>query len=99
MRNLDDKLSRDMIDEYGMNSQLDVVVEESAELIKEVIKYKRTASHGEPYDINKLKDELADTIVMKATVLELLKEHGISEQDVLQRVQEKQARTRSRYLK
>jgi NTP pyrophosphatase (non-canonical NTP hydrolase) len=95
---LDKNLSREMINKHGVASQLDVVVEELSELIKEVIKFKRTSSHGEPFDISHLKEELADTIVMQGTILEILKENGISEEDVMKTVAEKQARTRSRYL-
>ena len=96
---LDNNLSKDMIAKYGVASQLDVVVEELSELTKEVIKFKRTSSHGEPFDINHLKEELADTIVMQGTIFEILKGHGISEEEVLKTVEEKQKRTRDRYLK
>lgn len=94
----DTNLSGDMIEKYGEHSQLDVVVEELSELIKETIKYKRTSSHGEPHNIEKMLDELADVIVMEGTVMYILEKHGFTKEDVKNRVYEKQARTRKRYL-
>jgi NTP pyrophosphatase (non-canonical NTP hydrolase) len=95
---IDKNLSREMINKYGEHSQLDIVVEEFSELIKEVIKYKRTISHGEDYNIEKLEEELADSIVVQEIVFSVLEDYGISRERVLKKVLEKQKRTRSRYL-
>jgi NTP pyrophosphatase (non-canonical NTP hydrolase) len=95
---MDRKLSKEMIAKYGENSQLDIVVEELSELTKEVIKYKRKKSHGEPFDINHLKEELADTLVVSEIVFSVLESHGISRADVIKEARNKQTRTRARYL-
>jgi len=95
---MDRSLSKEMIAKYGESSQLDIVVEELSELTKEVIKYKRKKSYGEPFDINHLKEELADTLVVSEIVFSVLESHGISREEVVEEARSKQARTRSRYL-
>ncbi len=92
------KLAKEMINKYGENAQLDIVVEELSELIKEVIKYKRTKTHGEPYEINHMVEELADAYVVLDIVQAVLDDHFISEDDVMKIVDYKKARTRQRYL-
>ena len=91
-------LAEEMIEKYGENAQLDIVVEELSELTKEVIKYKRTKTHGEPYDIEEMAGELADVFVVADIVLAVLKTHGISKEDVMRKVDFKKQRTRNRYL-
>lgn len=95
---MDHNLSKEMISKYGENSQLDIVVEELSELTKEVIKYKRTSTHGEPFDISHLAEELADTIVVSEIVFSILEKYGIYREQIMDIVKEKQTRTRKRYL-
>lgn len=95
---IDNKLSKQMKEKYGVDSQLDIVVEELSELTKEVIKYKRTSSHGEPYNIQHLAEELADSMVVQEIVISILEEHGITREDIIKIALEKQQRTRDRYL-
>ena len=92
-------LAKEMIDKFGEDAQLDIVVEELSELIKEVIKYKRTKKLGEPYDINHMAEELADAYVVADIVQEVLNSKGISKEEVQKIVDYKKNRTRERYLK
>lgn len=92
-------LAEEMIDMYGENAQLDIVVEELSELIKEVIKYKRKNSHGEPYEIEHMAEEMADAYVVLDIVQAVLSKNGISPEDVQTIVEFKKQRTRNRYLK
>lgn len=92
------ELAEKMIDKYGENAQLDIVVEELSELTKEVIKYKRTKTHGEPYEINHMAEELADAYVVLDIVMAVLKDHFISEEDIQNIIDYKKQRTKERYL-
>ena len=95
---IDNNLSKEMIVKYGEHSQLDIVVEELSELIKEVIKFKRKTSHGESFDITHLKEELADSIVVQEILFSVLETHGINREEVYKEASIKQQRTRDRYL-
>lgn len=52
-----------ILDHYGIESQIDKLVEEAAELIVECEKAKRDLPRGE-YDLDKLVDEIADVEVV-----------------------------------
>lgn len=91
-------LAEEMIEKYGENAQLDIVVEELSELTKEVIKYKRTKTHGEPYDINHMAEELADAHVVLDIVQAVLNSHNITPNKIKEIVDYKKKRTRARYL-
>lgn len=95
----DKSLANEMIEKYGENAQLDIVVEELSELTKEVIKYKRTKTHGEPYDIHHMAEELADAYVVLDIVQAVLNNYGITKEDIKRIVDYKKQRTRERYLK
>lgn len=95
----DETLAKEMIERYGENAQLDIVVEELSELTKECIKYKRTNTHGEPYDIHHMAEELADAYVVADIVQAVLDKYGITKEDVQRIVDYKKQRTRERYLK
>jgi NTP pyrophosphatase (non-canonical NTP hydrolase) len=95
---VDKTLAKEMIEKYGEEAQLDIVVEELSELIKETIKYKRKKSHNEPFDILRIKEELADTMVVQDIVLNILESYGVSKEEVLKMYEDRQARTRQRYL-
>lgn len=95
---MDKSIAEQMIDKYGENAQLDIVVEELSELMKEVIKYKRTKTHGEPYEINHMAEELADAHVVLEIVQVVLSNNGITPEDVQHIVDYKKKRTKMRYL-
>ena len=95
---LDKKTAQKMIDKYGENAQLDIVVEELSELIKECIKYKRTKTHGEPYDINHMLEECADAYVVLDIVRVILEDHFIEDVDIQRVIDYKKQRTREKYL-
>ena len=92
------QLAKEMINKYGENAQLDIVVEELSELIKEVIKYKRTNTHGELYELEHMAEELADAYVVLDIVQAVLDTKGITSEDVEKIIDYKKSRTRKRYL-
>ena len=92
------EITKEMIKKYGEDLQLDMAVEELSELIKEVIKYKRTKRLGGSYDFKHMAEELADVFVVSETVYEVLGEHGVSRDQVEELVNYKFNRTKERYL-
>ena len=92
------EVTKEMITKFGEDLQLDVTVEELSELIKEVIKYKRTKRLGGSYDFKHMAEELADVIVVSEIVYEVLGEHGVSRDQVEELVNYKFNRTKERYL-
>ena len=92
------EITKEMIKKYGEDLQLDVAVEELSELIKEVIKYKRTKRLGGSYDFKHMAEELADVFVVSEIVYEVLGEHGVSRDQVEELVNYKFNRTKERYL-
>ena len=58
------RLYKKAIDEWGYESQLDMVVEECAELIQAIQKLHRAKGDTEKEKINKLAEELADVEIM-----------------------------------
>ena len=87
-----------MIDKYGENSQIDVAIEEMSELIKELIKYKRSkiyAREKAAASREHVVEELGDVFFM----MEYLKTiFHITDAEIRQIVQEKAERTAARYL-
>jgi NTP pyrophosphatase (non-canonical NTP hydrolase) len=65
--NNDDKL-RKIADHYGMESEIDIMQEECAELVQAVSKYKR----GKDDDFSHLLEEMADVMIMIEQVLYLI---------------------------
>lgn len=91
-------LAEDMIAKYGEEAQLDIVVEELSELIKEVIKYKRKKTHNEPYEIEHMAEELADAYVVLDIVKAVLKNYNVKDEDIEHIIEFKKQRTKMRYL-
>lgn len=91
-------ITKEMINKFGEDLQLDVTVEELSELIKEVIKYKRTKRLGGSYDFKHMAEELADVFVVSEIIYEVLEEHGITREQVDELVNYKFNRTKERYL-
>ena len=87
-----------MIDRYGENNQIDVAIEEMSELIKELIKYKRSKIHAREKAAasrEHVVEELGDVFFM----MEYLKTiFNITDAEIRQIVQEKSDRTAARYL-
>jgi NTP pyrophosphatase (non-canonical NTP hydrolase) len=65
-------------DHYGVNSQLDILQEECAELIQAVSKYRRT-NDPNVFDRMHLEEEIADVEIMIAQIKYLMK---LSEKDI-----------------
>lgn len=65
--NNDEKIKK-IADHYGMESQIDIMQEECAELVQAVSKYKR----GKDDDFSHLLEEMADVMIMIEQVLYLL---------------------------
>lgn len=65
-------------DHYGVNSQLDILQEECAELIQAVSKYRRT-NDPNIFDRMHLEEEVADVEIMIAQIKYLMR---LSEKDI-----------------
>lgn len=87
-----------MIQKFGEDSQIDVAIEEMSELIKELIKYKRSKIHfreRQAASRDHVVEEIGDVMFM----IEYLKIiFNISDKDIQEIVLEKAKRTRERYL-
>ena len=87
-----------MIAKFGENSQIDVAIEEMSELIKELIKYKRSKIHSREKE-NASKDHVIEEIGDVLFMLEYLKQiFEIPEGAVEQVIEAKALRTKERYL-
>lgn len=79
--NNDDKIMK-IANHYGMESQIDIMQEECAELVQAVSKYKRKNGDN---TISHLLEEMADVSIMIEQVLYLLdiklKDYGLSAYD------------------
>lgn len=88
----------EMIQKFGEDSQIDVAIEEMSELIKELIKYKRSKIHfreRQAASREHVVEEIGDVIFM----IEYLKYiFSISDMDIQLIVSQKAKRTRERYL-
>ena len=87
-----------MIDKFGEDSQIDVAVEEMSELIKELIKYKRSKIHSREKQAasrENVVEEIGDVMFM----FEYLKTiFNITDQEIRNIVEEKAKRTKRRYI-
>lgn len=88
----------DMLEKFGEDSQIDVAVEEMSELIKELIKYKRSKIHSREKQAasrEHVVEEIGDVMFM----MEYLKRiFNIDDEEIQQAVQEKAYRTKRRYI-
>lgn len=71
-----DEKTKKIADHYGMESQIDILQEECAELVQAVSKYKR----GKDDDFSHLLEEMADVTIMIEQVLYLLEKRMIAEE-------------------
>lgn len=86
-----------MLEKFGCDSQLDVMIEEMSELTKEIIKYKRSKIHStEVYNRSHMVEELSDVLFMAET---LKTEFDISDKEIQDIICAKAERTAERYLK
>lgn len=87
-----------MLEKFGEDSQIDVAVEEMSELIKELIKYKRSKLHfreKQAASREHVVEEIGDVMFM----MEYLKRiFNISDEEVKKIVREKAERTKRRYI-
>lgn len=88
----------DMINKFGEDSQIDVAVEEMSELIKELIKYKRSKIHSREKQAasrENVVEEIGDVMFM----FEYLKMiFNIRDDEIRKIVEKKAKRTKERYL-
>lgn len=92
------QVSNKMIETFGEDSQIDVCIEEMSELIKELIKYKRSKIHeNEKQNARRehVIEEMGDVIF---TIESLKIIFGISDEEVKEIVAKKAKRTKERYL-
>lgn len=87
-----------MLKKFGENSQIDVAIEEMSELIKELIKYKRSKVHFREKEATSREhviEEIGDVMFMIEYLKEIFK---IKDEDVLSIVKQKAIRTKERYI-
>lgn len=88
-----------MISRFGEDSQIDVAIEEMSELIKELIKYKRSKIHfreRQAASHEHVVEEIGDVLFM----VEYLKHiFGVDPEEIQNTIVQKAKRTRERYLK
>lgn len=87
-----------MLYRFGEDSQIDVAIEEMSELIKELIKYKRSKIHSQEKQIasrEHVVEEIGDVMFM----MEYLKcIFNIHDEEIQSIVKEKAKRTKRRYI-
>ena len=87
-----------MLNKFGEDSQIDVSIEEMSELIKELIKYKRSKIHfreKQAASREHVVEEIGDVMFM----MEYLKKiFGVTEIEIQQTVVQKAKRTKERYI-
>lgn len=87
-----------MLQKFGEDSQIDVAIEEMSELIKELVKYKRSKLHfreKQAASREHVVEEMGDVMFM----IEYLKKiFQISDKEIEEIVVEKAKRTQRRYL-
>lgn len=90
---MDKKILESAIEKYGREKQLDMVIEEMAELTKAICKYKRIDEYYLPEDIrDNLIEETADVKIMIAQ-LEMIFSFG---DEVGEKIEEKMDRLQRR---
>ena len=87
-----------MLEKFGEDSQIDVAIEEMSELIKELVKYKRSKLHfreRQAASRDHVVEEIGDVMFM----VEYLKRiFSISDEDITAIVTQKAMRTKERYI-
>lgn len=87
-----------MLDKFGEDSQIDVAIEEMSELIKELIKYKRSKIHfreKQAASREHVVEEIGDVMFM----MEYLKKiFGVFETEIHHTIVQKAKRTKERYI-
>lgn len=87
-----------MLEKFGEDSQIDVCIEEMSELIKELVKYKRSKIHfreKQAASREHVVEEISDVLFM----MEYLKEiFSVSDEEIAESVCSKAKRTKERYL-
>lgn len=87
-----------MLRKFGEDSQIDVAIEEMSELIKELVKYKRSKIHSrekEAASRDHVIEEIGDVMFM----VEYLKRiFNVSDEEIQKIVAEKARRTGDRYI-
>ena len=92
------KVIKDMLRKFGEDSQIDVAIEEMSELIKELVKYKRSKIHfreKQAASREHVIEEMGDVLLMFEYLSEIF---GITYEDVYPIMLEKVKRTKERYL-
>lgn len=77
-----DEICRKAIEEWGETAQLDQAIEEAAEFIKSINKFKR---YNDPTN---LLEEIADLEIMIGQTKEIIRCSGISRRDVNRRIKQ-----------
>lgn len=87
-----------MLEKFGEDSQIDVAIEEMSELIKELIKYKRSKIHfreKQAASREHVVEEISDVMFM----MEYLKQiFEVTETEIQKTVVQKALRTKERYI-
>lgn len=92
------KVIEEMLLKYGEDSQIDVAIEEMSELIKELIKYKRSKIHSREKEMasrEHVVEEFGDVVFMFEYLRKIF---NISQEEVYNIICQKAARTKQRYL-
>lgn len=94
-----EQVIREMLAKFGEDSQIDVAIEEMSELIKELVKYKRSKIHFREKKASSREhviEEIADVVFMLEYLIEIF---DIDLNDLQKTITEKAQRTKERYLK
>lgn len=97
MSHVDQTIKR-MLEKFGEDSQIDVAIEEMSELIKELVKYKRSKVHfRERYAISRehVVEEMSDVAFMMEYVKRIF---SIEDEEIKAMIEIKAIRTEGRYL-
>ena len=87
-----------MLDKFGEDSQIDVSIEEMSELIKELIKYKRSKIHSREKQAasrEHVVEEIGDVMFMMEYLKTIFK---ITDEEIQNIIEEKAKRTYRRYI-
>lgn len=87
-----------MLDKFGEDSQIDVAIEEMSELVKELVKYKRSKIHSREKQAasrGNVVEEIGDVMFMMEYLKTIFK---ISDEEIQTIIEEKAKRTHRRYI-
>ena len=87
-----------MISKFGEDSQIDVAIEEMSELIKELVKYKRSKIHSrekQSASREHVIEEVGDVMFMFEYIKLIF---NVSEDEIQKIIEEKAKRTKERYI-